>query len=281
LVPEQTNMESNLKPQIIAACRRMLRPVVRLLLKASINWKEFAEISKAVFVDVATAEFGIRGRPTNATRVAMLTGINRHEVSRQRELLNAAEPDAPTYLNAAQRVLSGWHQDSDYLSADGKPLAIREAGEAPSFQDLCRRYGGDMPATALLRELRRVRAVGDGSNGDLVARMRSYIQAEVDPEKLLRAGSVMEDLGDTVVYDLTAPAGAGLRFERRAENSAIDPRDVPAFQAFLEAEGMALLERIDDWLTEHEKLANERGAHRRIRLGAGLYHIQNEPLKRA
>jgi hypothetical protein len=273
-------MESNLKPQIIAACRRMLRPVVRLLLKASINWKEFAEISKAVFVDVATAEFGIRGRPTNATRVAMLTGINRHEVSRQRELLNAAEPDAPTYLNAAQRVLSGWHQDSDYLSADGKPLAIEEAGEAPSFQDLCRRYGGDMPATALLRELRRVRAVGDGSNGRLVARMRSYIQVEVDPEKLLRAGSVIEDLGDTVVYDLTAPTGSGLRFERRAENSAIDPRDVPAFQAFLEAEGMALLERIDDWLTRHEQLANERGANRRIRLGAGLYHIQNEPLKR-
>lgn len=273
-------MESNLKPQIVAACRRLLRPVVRLLLKASINWKEFAEISKAVFVDVATAEFGIRGRPTNASRVAMLTGINRHEVSRQRELLNAAAPDTPTYLNAAQRVLSGWHQDPDYLAADGRPLAIREAGDDPSFQALCRRYGGDMPATALLRELRRVRAVGDGPDGSLVARMRSYIQVEVDPEKLLRAGSVLEDLGDTVVYDLTTPAAAGLRFERRAENSGIDPRDVPAFQQFLEAEGMALLERIDAWLTEHEKLADERGANKRIRLGAGLYHIQNEPSKR-
>lgn len=273
-------MENNLKPQIVAACRRLLRPVVRLLLKASINWKEFAEISKTVFVDVATAEFGIRGRPTNASRVAMLTGINRHEVSRQRELLKAAEPDTPTYLNAAQRVLSGWHQDPAYLAADGSPVAISESGEAPSFQDLCRRYGGDMPATALLRELRRVRAVGNGPDGSLEAQMRSYIQAEVNPEKLLRAGSVIEDLGDTVVHDLTAPTGAGLRFERRAENSRIDPRDVPAFQQFLEAEGMALLERIDDWLTEHEKLADERGANKRIRLGAGLYHIQNEPSAR-
>lgn len=273
-------MESNLKPHIVAACRRLLRPVVRLLLKASINWKEFAEISKTVFVDVATAEFGIRGRPTNATRVAMLTGINRHEVSRQRQLLDAAEPDSPTYLNAAQRVLSGWHQDPDYLLPDGTPMELPENGAAPSFQDLCRRYGGDMPATALLRELRRVRAVAEGKSGALQARMRSYIQVEVDPDKLLRAGSVIEDLGDTVVHDLTAARGTALRFERRAENSAIDPRDVPAFQAFLEAEGMALLERIDDWLTEHERLADQRGASKRIRLGAGLYHIQNEPSKR-
>ena len=270
-------MEFYLKPQIFAACRQLLRPVVRLLLKASINWKEFSEMSKAVFVEVASAEFGIRGRPTNATRVAMLTGINRHEVRRQRQSLKAEGPLVPTYLNAAQRVLSGWHQDPDYLLEDGRPRQIPEQGGAPSFHDLCRRYGGDMPATALLRELRRVEAVIEGPKGLLTASMRTYIQARVDPEKLLRAGSVIEDLGDTVVHDLVAPPAARLRFERRAENSGIDPRDVPAFQEFLETAGMAFLEQVDDWLTRHEQLAMQRASTARVRLGAGVYHIQNEP----
>lgn len=269
-------MEYPVRTQLFAACRQLLRPVVRLLLKASVNWKEFSAMSKAVYVEVATAEFGIRGRPTNATRVAMLTGINRHEVRRQREVLRRAVPVAPTYLNAAQRVLSGWHQDPDYILGQGQPKPIPAAGPAPSFADLCKRYGGDMPMSALLRELRRVDAVALLSCGSLLATMRTYIQQRVDPEKLLRAGSVIEDLGNTVVYDLTAPGEARLRFERRAENSAIDPHDMPAFQNFLEREGMAFLERVDDWLTHHEQLAAQRGTATRMRLGVGVYHLQTE-----
>lgn len=271
-------MESSTKSHVFAACRRLLRPVVRLLLRAGVNWKEFSDLSKTVFVDVATREFGLRGRPTNATRVAMLTGINRHEVRRQREQLAEAGEPAPTYLNAAQRVLSGWHQDADYLAA-GTARPIPEAGDGPSFHDLCRRYGGDMPVTALLRELVRVGAVVRNREGLLEARARTYIQSRLDPEKILRAGSVIEDLGDTVVFDLTAPESARLRFERRAENSMIDRRHVAAFQDFLEQEGMAFLERIDDWLTRHETQAGKPGGTVPVRLGVGVYHIENQPLR--
>jgi hypothetical protein len=270
-------MASSAKSHVFAACRQLLRPVVRLLLKAGVNWKEFSDLSKTVFVDVATREFGLRGRRTNATRVAMLTGINRHEVRRQREQLAESGQLAPTYLNAAQRVLSGWHQETEYLTEEGRPRAIPEHGPAPSFQDLCRRHGGDMPATALLRELRRVGAVGDLDNGALEARARTYIQSRLDPEKILRAGSVIEDLGDTVVFDLTAPESARMRFERRAENSMIDRRHVAAFQDFLEEEGMAFLERVDAWLTRHEASAAGRGVP--VRLGVGVYHIENQPLR--
>jgi hypothetical protein len=254
--------------------------VVRLLLKAGISWKEFADLSKTVYIDVATSEFGIRGRPTNASKVALMTGINRHEVRRQQEQLAATALPAPTYLGPAQRVLSGWHQDDDYCSAAGEPLPLPETGDAPSFQDLCRRYAGDMPASALLREFRRVGAVGDAGDGRLRALMRTYIQARLDPEKILRAGSVLEDLGNTVVFDLTAPETARLRFERRAENASIDTRDVPAFQDFLELEGMAFLERVDDWLTRHER--NDPAARSaRVRLGVGVYHLQDEPVRGA
>jgi hypothetical protein len=275
----KTDTATEAKRHLFSACGQLLRPIARLLLRAGINWKEFSDLSKSVFVDVATREFGLRGRPTNASRVALMTGINRHEVRRQRALLAAAKPATPTYLNAAQRVLSGWHQDHDYLGPGGQPAEIPETGSGPSFEDLCRRYAGDMPMTALLRELRRVGAIVTESDGLLAVRARSYIQARIDPEKILRAGSVLEDLGDTVVYDLTAPESARLRFERRAENANIDPRHVPAFQEFLEREGMAFLERIDDWLTRHEGAADQARNGPGIRLGVGVYHIENQPVK--
>ncbi|MBL0900763.1 MAG: hypothetical protein IBJ17_18960, partial [Reyranella sp.] len=75
------------KTNVLAACRLLLRPLARLLIKSGVPWREFADLSKLSFVEVATREFGIRGRPTNVARVSILTGINRREVARLREIL--------------------------------------------------------------------------------------------------------------------------------------------------------------------------------------------------
>jgi hypothetical protein len=272
-------MDNNPKSSVLAACRVLLRPIVRLLLKSGIPWKDFAELGKTAYVDVATDEFGIRGRPTNASRVAILSGLSRREVARQRDILEA---DAGTpngaFLNPAQRVLTGWHQDPDYVLPSGAPRDIPADGSAPSFLDLCQRYAGDIPATALLKELRKVGSVGAGEGATVRALQRVYFPSQFDSAKVLRAGSVLEDIGNTVVYDLLCPNGQRLRFERRAENDRIDIRFLPAFQEMLEAEGQGFLERVDAWLSDHELKATPKGTHalRVVRLGVGLYHIQSD-----
>jgi len=50
------------------------------------------------------------------------------------------------------------------------------------------------------------------------------------------------------------------RFEGRATNSNVRSVDVPAFRAFLETEGQALLERADEWLSRHEPAGNSMGS---------------------
>ena len=42
-----------IKRHVLAACRHLLAPVVRLLLRSGVTWGEFADLSKEVFVDVA------------------------------------------------------------------------------------------------------------------------------------------------------------------------------------------------------------------------------------
>lgn len=269
-------MEHTPKNAALAACRLLLRPLVYLLLKSGVSWREFSEVAKTSFVEVATDRFGIRGRPTNASRVAILTGLGRREVARQRDLLATSAPLEPTYLNAATRVLAGWHQDPQYIGADGEPQAIAAAGAAPSFEDLCRRHGGDIPASALLKELRAAGAVSRGDNAALRALSRVYIPLRVDPAKVLRAGSVLEDIGTTVVHDLTCPPRQLLRFERRAANDRIAQRHLAEFREFLELEGQGLLERVDDWLTRHEASAEESARGETLRLGVGVYHLQSD-----
>lgn len=260
------------KTTTLKALRILFRPIARILLKAGVNWKELVEVCKATYVEVATQDFGIRGRPTNVSRVAILTGFSRREVRRLRDLLEQEESASFDRMNHATRVLSGWYTDEDFIDKSGKPRALAVSGSNPSFETLCSRYSGDVPATTMLKELRHVGCVDANDDGRLVAKARTYIPVLTDPEQVLRSGSVMEDVGQTVAYNLHRSKEDPSRFERRATNTQIPASVVPAFRAFIEEEGQAFLERVDAWLTEHE----DEGATAAIRLGFGTYWIEDK-----
>ncbi len=249
-----------------------------MLLRAGVNWREVADVGKATYVEIATEDFGIRGRPTNISRVAILTGFTRREVRRLRDLLDAETPESFSRMNYATRVLSGWWQDEDYVDAEGRPRRLAPAGGNPSFESLCARYSGDVAPTTLLKELKHVGAVVDTDDGLLEARSRYYMPVLMDSEQMLRSGSVLEDIGETVAYNLHRTEKDPSRFERRASNTNMSAKDRELFREFLEEEGQAFLERVDAWLTEHE--GSESDNSNRVRLGLGAYWIEETIKKR-
>jgi hypothetical protein len=256
------------------ATRVLLRPLASLLLKCGMTWREFAELSREVFVQVAGREYGLKGRPTNVARIAILTGIGRREVGKIRQGLASAEEALPNQTTDATRLLSGWHQDAAFGDA-GRPLDLEPAGAVPSFAELARRYAPDVPASAILKELRRVGAVVELPGGRLRAMRRYYQPTQLDPQWILNAGSVYADLGANVNHNLAAVPAGGSWFLGRATEERVDLRSVAEFRAFIESEGQAFLERVDAWLSAH-RLTNETGADG-VRLGAGLFMIKGNP----
>jgi len=254
------------------ALRVLFRPIARILLKAGMNWRDVADVCKSVYVDVATREFGVRGRPTNGSRVSIMTGLTRRDVSRIRKDLEGQAPGSVSSVNRATRVLSGWFQDEDFRADSGEPMLLPEAGEGASFESLCKRYCPDAPHTTMLKELQHVGAVVRNDQGLLEARSRVYIPVLADPAQMLRSGDVLKDLGDTVSYNLHRNPSDPSRFERRATNTRIPDKAVPEFRAYIEAEGQAFLERVDAWLTAHEA----EGSAKSRRLGFGGYWIEEE-----
>jgi hypothetical protein len=261
-------METTPKTVALDACRRFLAPVTAWLLRTGITWKEFAEVSRAAFVESAGREFGIRGRPANVSRVALLTGLSRRDVRRQRELIAARPPEADSW-NPASRVLSGWHQDPDFLER-GRPAELPATG-ARSIEALLTRYAGDIPHGALLKELQRAGAVETTPKGRFRALKRYFMPLAIDPAATRRTGSVLEDLARTLDYNLARREGQPPRFEGRATNLQVAASALPEFRAFLAQEGQAFLERVDEWLTRHE--AHAGSGESTVRLGAGVYTI--------
>lgn len=268
-------MDSKLKRNVLAACRLALRPLVRMLLKHGVMHKEFVELSKEIYVEIARREYGLGGRPTNVSRMALLTGLDRKEVSRLRSKLEQAGPQMRESLRAQDRiarVLSGWHQDSSYLDSDGRPRSVPLKGPAPSYEDLVSRYGGDVPAVTILRELKRTGAVRVDGNKVEVLR-RNYRVDTVAADALDRAGSVLADLGHTVTHNLYRAADEPSRFEARASNAQIPPAALPAYRELIYQEAQAFLEKIDAWLSQHEVPSGDQA--RTERVGIGMYWIQS------
>jgi hypothetical protein len=257
------------KRVIVAALRSLLYPLVRLLLKVGVSSRDFGEIAKSVYVEAATAEFGLRGRAANVSRVAVLTGLTRREVARLRRVIDIDPTILDDRAGVLARVLSGWHQDAEFIDAQGRPRALPMSGAA-SLSTLLNRYCGDLPITAVITELEHVGAV-KRAGGYATVKSRYYMPMTLDADALARFGSVVHDLLTTIGHNLVTAPEAAL-FEGRATNDRIPAAQLDAFRAFLNERGQAFLEDVDDWLTQH----TEPNGQETIRLGTGLYLISGD-----
>ncbi|MDH4046999.1 MAG: DUF6502 family protein [Gammaproteobacteria bacterium] len=268
-------MDTTISQSVDQACRLLLRPVAALLMKCGVTWKQFSDLSKSVFVEVASREFGIRGRPTNVSRVSILTGISRKEIKHQRDLLLQKTEAKPGKTNDATRLLSGWHQDPLYSDGHGAPLTLPERGPAPSFETLFQRYGGDTPFQTLMKELKSAGTVEfDERARKVVAKSRFHMPVPMSEENIRFFGSNLFDHARTL-EDNVSGSGKQRRFEGFAVDDRVDPGAAKEFHAFLNERGQQFLEEIDEWLNQH-RVSDDNSKFVPIRLGVGLYAIDGQ-----
>jgi hypothetical protein len=262
--------------QVLQSTHQWLQPLVHVLLSCGITWREFAELAKRTYVEVATHNFGKRGRPTNVSRTAVLTGLARREVRKQRSSLGEAPSTLTGYVTKASLVLSAWHLTPEFLDKRGRPAILRMNGKGKSFDALLGRVGGsDVRSTTVLKELVSAGAVRVRADGRLQALKREYIPHAMDEQLVRLWGTVIADVARTYVHNLTRTK-AGKRLERSAVNDRMPASATAAFGRMLEKEAQAFLERMDQWLTTHQVEANPGVAESpTIRLGVGLYQIQD------
>jgi hypothetical protein len=265
-----------LRPLVLEALGKALEPVVLLLLKCGITARDFSELVKEKFVTLATETYGIRGRPTNISRVAILSGLDRREVAKLRRTPRGQLVSEPGFMSKPAQVLQAWYHDSRFLDASGKPRDLEIEGADGSFADLVRWYAPGIPPVALIKELRAAGAIGDAEGSRLRALQRSYIPRALNQDLIRLWGSVLHDLGTTFEHNISRDESDPPQFERRAISLRVDAKALPEFREMLQREGQAFLERIDDWLTAHEVGSSAKEQGTGIRLGVGVYHIQDK-----
>jgi len=256
-----------------AALRRLLRPLVRLLIRHAVPYRAFCELAKRAYVDAALHDFALPGKKPSISRVSILTGLTRKDVQGLVNEPSASSSETGERYNRAARVLTAWIRDPDFLHASGKPRALASEGTM-SFAALVRRHSGDMPTRAVLDELMRVGAVRRSADGLYEPVARAYVPQSGTLDKLNILGNDVGDLIDTIDHNLQH-GGDDPRFQRKVMYHSIDAQALPAFRRLSAVQAQTLLERLDRWLTVHDSdPALDTRDTPRARVGMGIYYFE-------
>jgi hypothetical protein len=273
-----------LRAQLKEAYRRLLTPLMRILVRNGVTVTEAIDLTRRAFVDAAlSAEFQLPGRRISDMRVAILTGLTRKEVN---ELRNDSDRrETGTNLSRIGRLISAWNQDPDFTGPYGLPVAIRfESGPSNptlNFTELVRRHSPGISPRAMLDELLRTGLARMDDEGWIRNSGRAYIPSKLDPAAVERLGQVLGRLAETVDFNNQVTESSLGRFERVViTDIGLTDEQYRQFNVHLRAKCEQFLETLDNWPTKEDRLNAHKSTNdtsrKRIMAGLGVYHFVDE-----
>src|SRR5215467_12348422 len=255
--------KSATKPRVgqalTAAVERVLRPLFRILLRNHMSFKAFVDIAKHVYVDVAAEDFGIPGKKTSVSRVALLSGLTRKEVQRLLEAPVVDDAEAGERYNRAARVVAGWIRDAEFSDADGNPKVLQLQDGRASFAELV-----------------RVGVVEKAGDDTIRLKTRAYVPESGDADKLNILGTDVSDLVATIEHNLQHGA-ADPFFQIKVMYDNVPVEALQEFRRMSGAQAQSLLERLDKWLSQHDRDTRPgTGGTGQVRTGIGIYYFEED-----
>ena len=229
-------------PALVRALRRLLRPLVRLMLAHGITYTYVCEMLKALFVDIADKDFRIDQNPPTDSRVSLVSGVHRKEVSRLRQEMAVETEIAPTVVSLGAQLVAVWVGSPQYTDESGqpKPLArfVSEGGDA-SFEALVAGVNSDIRPRVVLDEWLRLGIVRYDEQMQLCLNTEAFVPTEGFDEKAFFLGQHLHDHVATAASNLM---GANKPFlERSVHYDALSLESIAVLTKQSERLGMTAL----------------------------------------
>lgn len=186
----------------------MAESLAPLLLAEGVSCPDAERVLRSVCIHEAARAEAAKGNRPNASRLALLTGVDRHVVARFLRIAPKPDPaKLQTHRHRLNRVLDQWYSDPDYSEAGRpKPLEIRAGQRRKTFWSLSKTYAKDAYPPLILNELVKVGAVEKLRDGRVRPRARTYKAMELDESAVHEIGERVRDLTRTMLNNLTPQA---------------------------------------------------------------------------
>src|SRR5262245_996730 len=246
-------MANSSRDQLLYAFRRVLRPLIRILVRSGVRYDDFLDLVRGVYVETAIRDgLGDARKPTRA-KVSISTGVPRRDVDRFIDN-DGALPAAPKTLTATlSEILNKWHTDPHFVGPYGIPLELEvRSNKSRSFAELVTAVDPAAPVHDVLEELVRLRTVVWSGDTHVRTVSRAFIPIEeMSAAQLEFFGNALTRLANTLQYNMDRRHS-----EKRLERSVISDRGlpgnvVPVFQKLVRERVSELLVELDNWLSPY------------------------------
>lgn len=262
---------SETRKQLLYALRRILRPIVRILIRAGVRFDEFSELARGVYVETAVRDGIEHSAIPTRERVAVVTGVTRHQVDYYIDNEGALPLADPTLATVLVEILQKWHTDSQYVGPYGIPLELEfDSPPGRCFRSLVAMVDRRISAGMALEELLRVGSVTRAGEKHFRAISRYFMMPEsMSPEQIEYFGKTLPRLARTLEYNMN-PKNPDKRLERFVVADRGLPADVlPEFEKFARARTIEFLLELDNWLIPYA--SSELDSDGRINVGVNAF----------
>ena len=271
------NGETDKKELLKRTLARVLRPLVRLIMVHGLGYREFCDLARVTYFEVGRDVLEGQGQKINDSRLSLLTGLNRKEISHLDDLSRARGgmiTEAPKPRSPGAAVIAAWVSDPRFIDADENPLALpyicSDAGK-PSFTALVESVSKDMRAKAYLTELQRLDlvTVSDGDPAIISLKRDAFVPTADFSEKL--------NFFTGNVHDHMAAAAANIEgrqppfFERSAYHGRLSAEDINLLLKAINGKGMSFLKKMYHDAEELSKTGDKASKDHRMTLGIYFY----------
>ena len=258
-------------PVMVRAVRRILYPLVHLLLKVGISFPQLAELLKEIYIDVADTHFRLNDKAQTQTRLSFLTGIHRKDVKRLHK--SAKNWQEPENINVGVKLVSLWTNHPHYQDQQGKPLLLPlKAKDSPNFEELvqtiCKQ---DIRPRVILDEWLNLGVVTLNDPNQVQLCHDAFIPKQGFNEKAFFVGHNIADHLSAVSENLLNESPEF--FERCVYYDGLSDESIVELQKMVEECGMDTLKVINERAMQLKLSDMTRSeVKQRINIGLYLYH---------
>ncbi len=264
-------MGSVSKQGLLTAYRRLLKPLVRILIRNGVTYGEFAEAAKLAYIDsVCEDDFLATAQPT-PDQVSALTGMPADEVERLLRKRTLPEPMLTTNLDHLVGLIHEWNTSPEFTGPYGIPLELKFSGstERPSFSDLVRRHFPQSSPDEVLQDLLKTGTLIETEPGWYRVLVRAYQQEADSAESIEAFIRSTQTYIEVLDHNIRTDTPSQKMFEREVYTErGIRPENLPRFKRFFGSKAQQLLEEIDNWIALLEPPNEDNG----IRTGLSIFH---------
>ena len=256
----------------------ILRPLVRLAIRAGVTYPALSELLKEVYVHVSDREFSLPQKEQTDSRLSVITGVHRREIKRLREQ-GAPVSVIPASASISSLLISRWLSDQAFVLPDGSPRPLLRANnmtDGPGFDELVETVTKDVRPRAILDDWIDRKIVRIIPDGRIALAVDVYGPNGNDDEKFYYLGRNLRDHIEAAVANVAQECGAPF-FERAVHYDHLSESASKALMEKSNQAAMTILKQVN--AQAHDAAKKSDGADE-WRFSLGVYVFREKRRER-